>query len=172
MSTAYIAGMVVGMVVAIIIAAATFYITGKKKTWRYDERQQLARAKAIKWAYIALITGICVTLLAVSTELVNHMQIVILLTASALASALVFACVCIHNDAWMALNEKPRSVITILIFALAANLILPMGSLIMGEMVGTAWLNFAAAVLLAVILINYGIHRLILRRENDEESAS
>ena len=170
MSEEYKLGFVLGVVIGLFLVMATIGIMNRKKKWQYDERQKLARAKAMKWAYLTAVGGFFVCLIADSAELLNHEQIMAVMTAGMLCSAIVFACVTIHNDAWMALNEKPKSVIGILLIGLAANLILPLGSLMMGEVISTMWINLAVCVMLVIILINYGIRRAVLRRANDEES--
>ena len=72
----------------------------------------------------------------------------------------------------MALNERPKAVLGFCALGLVGNLILPIGDLFVEGMMPNTGLNLAVGGMMAVILINYGIHRLILRRENDEESAS
>ena len=172
MSAEYNLGLFIGILVGLAIVAVFFFVTGKKKMWVYDERQKLARAQAFKWAYITLIGGGFACLLTYTGYILSPDWVMNLLVISMITSAAVFACICIHKEAWMALNERPKAVLGVCVLGLVGNLILPIGDLFVEGMMPNTGLNLAVGGMMAVILINYGIHRLILRRENDEESAS
>lgn len=113
---AFLIGMLIGLLLVVII----LYVSKKDKTikCRYDERQEIARGKAFKYAFGTLAVGTFLILfIPLFISEVSRQILQLLLLILLLLSLTVFVGYCIFHDAYFALNEK-RPLITVILFAI------------------------------------------------------
>ncbi len=170
-------GFLVGIIIGLAIVAIAMAL--KKKKWVFDERQQLARGKAFKAAYITLLISMfLLRLVQEFADAVIFGTFMVELVALFISLA-VFAIVCIFNDAYLSLNERPKTVM--LVASGIALLNLGIGLMNIHNM-GAAEkaalplvsINLICAGVLAAIVIVFGVRTAIVHKRMgagaDEES--
>lgn len=115
-------GLVVGLLVAVIIIA----ISKKTDTVKadYDERQELVRGKGFKYGFFTMLLSDVLLCLLYSFELTWFAQLEVALILSAIAGVIVYACYCVLNDGYFALNENRKMLLIFFALAGAINLVL------------------------------------------------
>lgn len=119
----FVLGFFTGLMIVFIIALVVSLIVKKKNgPAKYDERQELLRGRAFKYAFWVLIAYLCLNgLLQVGTGL----EWADLMTSSFIGICLsltVFVVICIMNDAYFAFNQKPRLYLVMFGILIAVNL--------------------------------------------------
>ena len=176
MSAEYMLGMLCGVLLGIILIAILLRWTKKRGTGgkcQYDERQQLVRGKGFQYAFATLV--ICNGLYAFEDAVVPSriMESGLAIGMCVVISVAVYACYCIWNDGYFALNENPTRVIivfglialvNILVFAREtySTGILEDGRLIM------PCLNLCCGILLLVISLAILVKKRRSGREAEE----
>lgn len=165
------------LVFAIIFVAIGLLFSlllGRKseKTVKYDERQLLAQGKAYKAGFFSLMSLLCVYIVynAFSENMILRAPEGIFLCIC--ASILVFAVICIANDAYVALNENNRMRTAVLGFLGVSNLLLGIERIINGTIVedgaiGIHVINLAVGVMSVVI-----VAALIIRSAQQKKTAA
>lgn len=125
MNTAYIIGVVVGSLCALVVAVLLLRMLKKKyrvDVREYDERQILARGRAYKYGFIAM-------LVLVVLERLGHEAGFVLLdsmqgtAALCLIGLFVFVVSCIWQEAYLTLHETPKMTYVLLAIGGGLNLI-------------------------------------------------
>lgn len=160
-SNAYIMGVVAGVLI-VAAAALTVYFLFKKKSGpaKYDERQQVIRGKAYKYAFLILFSY---SMLNGLFQLATGIEWADAMTSSFIGvciSGTVFVITCIKNDAYFAINQNPKTYYILFSGIFLLNLSIGMQNLSRSStmFIKDGKLNFyvqnfiAAAVMLAMII--------------------
>ena len=172
-SMEYRFGMVLGMAVALALAVVIGLIIRKRRGGKheYDERQKAAQGKAYKQAYYTLLIYLVLYGLF---DLYTGIRWCDLYTGAFIGvclSVLVFALVCIREDAYISFREKSRSVYLILGLIAAANLVSPLlgigtpGYLVEDGMLTVRSVNLFIGVMMIIILRAMGVQTLVEKRK-------
>lgn len=112
MNMAYTLGFFAGIVSVAIITGLISIIYkkkyGKKKN-EYDERQEALRGKAYKTAYFALMCYLIVNGLITKGLEIRWAETLTESLLGIFLSVMVFVIICIKNDAYISLSEKPAT---------------------------------------------------------------
>lgn len=171
-STDYILGFCIGLGLVLIIAL-TAAIIGKRIgvfSQKYDERQKAIQGKAFKAGFLTLIGYLMVCgvfSLMLETEWCDQFTYSMI---GVCLSATVFALICIVNNAYTSLDQKPKTYIIIFGGLGIANLALGIMNLLLGEMVVNGMLtfhsvNFIVGIMLLIILVVYVIKLMMDKRQ-------
>lgn len=177
-SKEYILGFVVGLISVLVVVAviviAIRKLTGAKQC-KYDERQKLAQGKAYKIAYavlLAYLVGASTFDMMLGIRWCDEFTFVMI---GVMASIFVYACVCIWNDAYVNINQSPRTIVLILLGVGLIKLGISIMNLRHGVWVENGMLTpmvtnpMCAAMLLLVVLV-FAIKQFVdKRRRQDEE---
>lgn len=150
LSIAMLAGILVGIAVAIAIIA----ILLKKRVLNlpFDERQERARGVAFKHGFFTLM--ICVAAYGMLDMTIGPWCDTITGCSLCICIALtVFAVTCIRRDAYLSLNENPKQIITLFTFLAAFNLGFGVMYIIHGELLEDGVLTFRVCNLLAGVML-------------------
>lgn len=101
---ALILGIVIGLLVVVIILAVTK--TGDDTKNQFDERQELVRGKGFQYGFFAIMISNAVLLFMKAFEIPLFSDLQVAMVLSIVIGISVFACYCIWNDGYFALNEK------------------------------------------------------------------
>lgn len=175
MNTYYLLGLFFGIFISLALFFTLFIKfarTDHQRKLQYDERQKTAQGKAYKYGFFAtLIANVIYGIAESSTDhlLANPMAA---MTLCICIGVFVYAANGIWNDAYFALNERPKAIAVIFLAISAINIIPAIANIRHGEMVinGTLQTNFAnlaCGVLLLAILIVMLIKHLMLKQEEE-----
>lgn len=116
MNLAYALGFLAGIAsVAVITSLITILYKkkyGKNKN-EYDERQKALRGKAYKTAYFVLMVYLIVNSLITKAFELKWAETITESLLGIFISVLVFAIICIKNDAYVSLSEKPATYLSL-----------------------------------------------------------
>ena len=101
----FIVGLAAALLVAVVIGLIARKFMGERK---YDERQMLARLKAFRCAFWTLLTYLAVGGLLYGATGWLWMDLTAFCAVGICLGVTVDVVVCIHNDAYFALNDNPR----------------------------------------------------------------
>ncbi len=161
-------------IIFVAIALLFGLLFGRKsgKAVKYDERQLLAQGKAFKAGFFSLMSLLCVYVVynAFSENMILRAPEGIFLCIC--ASVLIFAVICIANDAYVALNESNRARTAILGFVGLCNLFLGIDRIADGTIMedgafSVSVLNLAVGVMGVVITL-----ALIIRSAQQKKAAA
>lgn len=102
--------LVVGIAMAVLAASALLvWVEKKKPPKQFDERQQIVRGKAYKWA---CVTGFCYFIAVGILDLVLRdgvqADLFLLVMIGVTLSAFVRECYCCFHDAYLPLTQSPK----------------------------------------------------------------
>ncbi len=132
-------GIIWGVAVGIVLVVIMLTVTkrGDEVGCRYDERQELIRGRGFKYAFFTILISNLIIFVLCATDMLLWAGTDILVVLTTLLGVMVYACYCIWNDAYFALNEKRIHIIMILVAVGISNLVLGLGAI----MDGRAWQN-------------------------------
>lgn len=174
MSMEYKLGILCGALAGVLVGLLFVALMKHKRVidCHYDERQELARGQAFKYAFFTL---------AALSAVYGFLDTVLVLPMDTLAGVflcfclamVVFAVVCIRKEAYLSLYEKPGKVMVLFSGLAAFNIGVGAMYLLEGSMVEDGVLTFRAVspmlgVMLLVIMVIYAVH-LAGRKEEDAE---
>ena len=172
MNTAYIAGIVCGVLAVALVCWLISRInkkTGVEKR-NYDERQQAVRDKGFRYAYLTLLG--CMALLAVlhSLDIVTG-NVSGWLFVAVIVSLLVHIIYSIYNDAYFRVSDSPKSFIALFSVLGLTNIALGIMKRINGEVEGVfpayGDLNAVIGAMLLIAVVNILI-KLWLDKRSEE----
>ena len=147
--------------------------TGKevRKMNDYDERQILARGRAFMWGFFSLM--ICLMVYGLTDMLIEPWCYT--LTGSIICicvSLIVFAVICIRQDAFAGIGQKRKRNLTVLLVLTAANLFFGVSHIIDGDLLRDGVLSFRSVSLIVgattgLVLLVYWFHGLRDRGETE-----
>jgi len=158
-SVAYNAGLLVGMLVGVgvgllLVALAFKFVKVKKgSNFAYDERQQMARGRGFKYAYVTSIVYNGVLCLVTVAEIGIPVEQGVLIMFGIMLSVLVYAVYCILHDAYVSLNENANRLMIVFIFMGGINLLIGIMHIVHGTMVEEGILTFHGMNLFCGILL-------------------
>ena len=166
----YVFGLVFGIALGFAIVALLF----RKKVldMTFDERQERARGKAYQYGFFTLAG--CVIVYGVMDSVFGSWCDTLTGNMICFCVALiVFAAVCIWNDAYLSLRENPRKVMTVFVLVTICNLAIGVINVINGTAVENGRLvsgsvNLIIGVTTLVILVIYLVNYLLAGREEAE----
>ena len=147
--------------------------TGKevRKMNDYDERQILARGRAFMWGFFSLM--ICLMVYGLTDMLIEPWCDT--LTGCIICicvSLIVFAVICIRQDAFAGIGQKRKRNLTVLLVLTAANLLFGVSHIIDGDLLRNGVLSFRSVSLIVgattgLVLLVYWFHGLRDRGETE-----
>lgn len=147
--------------------------TGKevRKMNDYDERQILARGRAFMWGFFSLM--ICLMVYGLTDMLIEPWCDT--LTGCIICicvSLIVFAVICIRQDAFAGIGQKRKRNLTVLLVLTAANLLFGVSHIIDGDLLRNGLLSFRSVSLIVgattgLVLLVYWFHGLRDRGETE-----
>ena len=168
----YVLGFATGLIIVGVVALVIGLILKKKNGLsKYDERQELIRGRAFKYAYWTLAAYLCFNgLLQVGTGIVWAD----LMTSSFIGiflSLTVFVVICIKNDAYFAFNQKPRVYLILFGIIIAVNLACGILNLtdndvqfVTDGMLNFHILSFLIVIVFLVIFISLAIKTILTKK--------
>jgi len=166
--------MTLGMLVGLIIGVRVVVFLFRKKVvdLTFDERQELARGKAYQYGFMTLMA--CVVLYGAADSICGKFCDTLTGCTICIGIAMVvFASICIWKDAYMSLREKPGTIMIVFGIVTVINLAIGVlywadGSLFENGMLTIRGVNPVVGVMTFVIMIVYGVDRLVKRKEETE----
>lgn len=158
MNTAYIAGIVCGVLVA-LICYVIFHVAQKagKAHAEYDERQQAIRDKGFRFAYLTLIVYMLVFAILNIFELITG-DLSAWLFIGVIISLLVHIIYSIYNDAYFKVSDSPKSFTILFSVVGVSNIVLGVMKRVNGEVTepfpSYGDLNGIVGVMLLVAVVN------------------
>ncbi len=180
MSMEYILGLALGLlagifVVWLVISALKRRDGGPVMSFDFDERQQLARGRAFKYAFLTLCGYNALFALGAAIWEIE-LPVPFLCFGGVALALMVFAVICIFTDAYLSLTEKPRTIVSIVALGCALNLVIGVVNTVAvyretGSVVnrGVGAVNLLCGVMLLVILIALGVKRALDQRAGSDE---
>lgn len=137
----------------------------------YDERQILARGRAFMWGFFSLM--ICLMVYGLTDMLIEPWCDT--LTGCIICicvSLIVFAVICIRQDAFAGIGQKRKRNLTVLLVLTAANLFFGVSHIIDGDLLRDGLLSFRSVSLIVgattgLVLLVYWFHGLRDRGETE-----
>lgn len=137
----------------------------------YDERQILARGRAFMWGFFSLM--ICLMVYGLTDMLIEPWCDT--LTGCIICicvSLIVFAVICIRQDAFAGIGQKRKRNLTVLLVLTAANLLFGVSHIIDGDLLRNGVLSFRSVSLIVgattgLVLLVYWFHGLRDRGETE-----
>ena len=124
-SVAYILGVLAGVLFAIGVAVLIWVVYRKRRgKAEYDERQKLAQGKAYKASFYTLVIYCTVYGLFELLTGIRWCELYTGLFIGILLSVLVFAIICIREDAYISFRRKPAGVYGMMLALAAMNLVI------------------------------------------------
>ena len=170
------AGMIVGIAVAIIIVKGLLRFTkkNKKEKFTYDERQKAARGEAYKYAFFTLVIynaayGIFDMATGIKwTENLTGMMLGVCL------AVLVHVVYSIWHECYFSMNEEPKKVLIIFGVICLVNVLIAVVQGLDGELIENGMLtnnlaNLVVSVMFGVIMITLAAKWISKKNEIEEE---
>lgn len=117
MSIEYTVGMFCGVFFGIFLVAILIRLMRKDRSLKgkYDERQEIVRGRAYKIGFYVLLIGIAAEIF-LNNFISSYISSNILNFAVLCFGVLAYACYCIWNEAYFALNDSPKRFLIISAF--------------------------------------------------------
>lgn len=153
MSSEYMAGYALGVFLVLFAAIAIWVFVRKMSTTdgrtkcSFDERQELVRGKGFKYGFFTLIIydmAIC-CVAGAYPEVLSFVDAQLQMFIGVVLSVVVFACYCIWNEGYFALNEHPKRLLIIFAFVAILNTIIGIINAIDGMYVVEGVLTFSCS---------------------------
>lgn len=169
----FVLGFLTGLMIVVILALVVSVIVKKNiSPAKYDERQELVRGRAFKYAFWVLASYLCLNgLLQVGTGI----EWADLMTSSFIGICLsmtVFVIACIMNDAYFAFNQKPKLYLILFGVLIAVNLTIGIINLTDRDLafvtdgkINFHVLSFVIVVVFLAIFITLAIKTLMTKRQ-------
>lgn len=171
MNTAYIAGIVCGLLLVLLVCWL-ISLKGKKTGVQkkdFDERQRAIRDRGFRLAYLTLVGYIAVYLFVESLDVV-WCEAGGGLFLGALLSALVHVVYSIYNDAYFTVSESPKSYLMIFGFVSIVNIVFGILRRLNGGVEGPLSygdMNLMVGVFLLIVVVNVLIKIALDKRESE-----
>lgn len=154
MSMEYLLGILCGAAVGVILVVLILKWTKKdgSSKCKFDERQQLVRGRGFKYAFFSLV--ICNAVYAAVDAGMEEKLIdaPVGVSAGVVISAVVYACYCIWNEGYFALNENPKRVLAAFVLIALLNFGVFAGNVMKNGMLEDGVLNVSCMNLLCGVM--------------------
>ncbi len=166
-----VGGLLLGGLATVVILTLTK--KGEELTGKFDERQEIARGRAFKYSFYTLMGGNIVLAVLDLLEIQLFSRTDVSMFISIFIAIGVFACTCIWNDAYFALNEKRGSLMVIFALVGIMNIVVAVriilsGTLIQEGALSQFGLNLLGGIVFIVIFIVMWLKRIKERKEEQE----
>ena len=136
----------------------------------YDERQVLARGRAFMWGFFTLM--ICLMVYGMLDMLIDRWCDTLTGCIICICVALVFASICIKQDAFAGIGKNRKRNLTVLLVLTLANMFFGVENITGGDVVRDGLLTFRSVSLIVgattgVVLLIYWLHGLRDRGEEE-----
>ncbi|NCB51708.1 MAG: hypothetical protein EOM54_07505 [Clostridia bacterium] len=175
-SVEYMIGFVLGALVGLALIFAIGLIFKKKRgPCKYDERQMLARGKAYSAAFWTLVAYSILNGMYYGATGGMWADMMTTPFLGVFLAILVYAMICIINDAYMPLKEKPGFYFVLFGVILAADLLIAVWNYLDGtEFVTDGMLNYhclnpAIVIIFAAIIVTLAVKVISAKKDVDEE---
>ena len=157
-------GLVIGIMVGLVLAVllCRFANNNQNAKTQYDERQKEIRGRAYQYAFHAVLLYEVAMLIVDGWEMLP-IDRYLMHFGGIMVGCLVLACYCIWKDVYWGLNNNRRRYIAVFTASVALNVIPIVGALKSGEGLGSSIINLMVLIMLAVILVEMLIKRLVDR---------
>ena len=173
MNTAYIAGIVCGVLAVMLLCWLIISRINKKtgvEKKEYDERQQAIRDKGFRFAYLTLLGYMAVFALLHSLDVFTG-NVSGWLFIGVILSLLVHIVYSIYMDAYFRVSDSPKSYIILFAILGLTNIVLGVLKRVNGEVEGAfpayGDLNAIIGVMLLITVVNILIKLAIDKRSED-----
>ena len=165
------AGVAVGILVGLIVAAALILIANKNKKIKteYDERQLRVRGDAYRYAFYTVVVWEAILFVLAFGEFTFPVPTYVLHFAGIILGVMVLSGYCIWKDAYWGLNNNRKTYGVILVVAGLLNVIPVIGGLRSADGSDFPYVNLLACVMLLVLGVELLIKQLLDRRAEREE---
>lgn len=171
MSILYVLGIVVGLLLVAIGCIAIAFVSRKKNCpTEYDERQQMARGKAFKLAFISLALYLLVVSILDATG-VRFGDMTAISTLGICISVTLYACSCIINDAYLSVREKPKTLILIFSILIVVNGALSVMRILSDEVIVDGRLTLYSCNLICAVMAVIILAALLLKLSSERRAA-
>ena len=166
------AGLAVGILVGLIIAAVLIVIANKNRKFKteYDERQLKVRGDAYRYAFYTVVIWEAVLLILAIGEFSFPVSAYILHYAGILAGVLVLSGYCIWKDAYWGLNNNRKRYGIILVVAGLLNAIPLLGGLSHSDSFDFPYVNLMVCIMLLVVGLELLLKHMLDRREEKDNT--
>lgn len=147
---ALIIGVVIGLLVVVIILAVTK--TGDDTKNQFDERQELVRGKGFQYGFFTIMISNAVLLFMKAFEISLFSDLQVAMVLSIVIGISVFACYCIWNDGYFALNERRTGLLISFGCCGLSNLLITIGHIIDGDIIKNGTFTFRSTNLFCALL--------------------
>ncbi len=173
MNMEFLSGFLIGFVIVIgILMLVVYAIHGKNdEPCKFDERQLLVRGTAFKMGFFSLIFynfiyGMLVV--ACDVDFIDHTTA---LFVGIFISTCIFACYCIWNDAYVALNRSPKRFMLLFAVLGIINLVAGIAGIIEGKvfhdgMLDYRSINLFVGAIFVILFITYLLKKVIKDKED------
>ncbi|MDE6759322.1 MAG: hypothetical protein K2J90_01440 [Lachnospiraceae bacterium] len=182
-SVYYYLGMIFGVIFTFLLLAFLKWLVGKMggrvercgRKDSYDERQQLARGKAYKYAFFTLIFYMTVVSLISEFNRISWFMSFCGIWIGVCLSIMVFAVICILEDAYMSLYENAKgiimifSIVAIMNLAVIVRVIVERRPILENGAISLDYMNLVVGVMICVILAVFCGKVIYNKRHLDEE---
>lgn len=168
----YSTGIFIGLFAGLMLVSILIRLMRKNHGLKgeYDERQELIRGRGFKIGFFTFLIGIAaVTVL--NGFLADYVSCTVLNFTVLCVSVLCYACYCIWNEAYFALNDNPKSFLIISgvigIINLAGG-ISPFlrHTVVLSDPLPKGVLNLMCGLLFTGIFLTLGIKQLVTKEED------
>ena len=176
MSTSYAAGLVVGIVTALVI----FFIIKKflKKSMKgtFDERQELVRGRGYKYACFTMLIMLTLDLLLESFDAFETLPVTRTLAVfiMILVGVMVYALYCIKNDSYFGVGTDTRTYRAVMWIVIVCNAVsgfigLKDGAMVDGKLSFGPCASLLFCLAFVIIMITLRIKQNNMAKEEAEE---
>ena len=162
---ALILGVVIGLLVVVIILAVTK--TGDDTKNQFDERQELVRGKGFQYGFFAIMISNAVLLFMKAFEIPLFSDLQVAMVLSIVIGVSVFACYCIWNDGYFALNENRKSLLVMFGVIGLLNLVIGIGNIFSGVVIENGAFTFRSTNLFWSMMFIVVFIMLLLKQIKD-----
>lgn len=159
----------ISTVLGLLIAALFFLIikTNDKVFSEYDERQELVRGRAFRYAYLSLFSYIVLTAVLSVMNINIPVEPTMLSLIGVGISDVILMTILILNDGYFALNESRKSLIVIIAIALLFNTFASINNIMSNAVIVNGILTESAINIEVVILLVYPLALLLVKSRLD-----
>ncbi|MBQ2804208.1 MAG: hypothetical protein IJF07_09960 [Lachnospiraceae bacterium] len=171
MSAEYKLGILGGVIIGLIIVVVLNMVskTDNSIVCKYDERQELVRGKGFKYGYFSIMISNVMWILLSLLEVSLFCNIETAMFISIIVGVGVFACYCIWNDGYFALNENRKGLMIVFAIVGGINLYIGLMNVIQGSVLENGSLTMKSANLFCGILLFAIFIMLLLKEAKDRK---
>lgn len=171
----YAVGLAAGLLTGVVAMVIVKLIRKNKGSKKYDERQMLARWKAYRAAFWTLVAYLCVNGIFSGTMGVVWADAMTGSFLGMFLAIMVYAVICIANDAYLPLKEKPGFYFWLFGIVMVANLAVVVVNYFDGitfitdGMLNYHSMNIAVTLVFGVLIIALAAKQIVEKKRAEAE---